>query len=55
MSNEQTEAIISKQADQIRELSIRVERLERIIDGFGELMRPSPKAGNTRLTRWMKD
>lgn len=49
------EDLISKQADQIRELQSRVERLERIIDGFGELMRPSPKKHNARLTRWMND
>ena len=55
MTDEKTEAIISKQADELRELRTRVERLERIIDGFGEMLRPTPKHGNARLTRWMKD
>jgi len=52
MTNEQELAMMQKQ---ISELQSKVERLERIIDGFGEMLRPSPKENNARLTRWMND
>jgi hypothetical protein len=39
----------------VRELQDKVIRLERVIDGFGDLLRPKSPSGHPRLTRWMRD